>query len=117
MSKVKFIAFAKKNWAAMLVLCLSSIALIWFVGSFLFALIYFNDPRHQDEALKGWMTPRYVVMSYDLPREIVADLLDLPAGGPGDLKLDAIAQGLGLTLVELTTIVRDAAAAHREGVE
>ena len=117
MSKVKFIAYAKENWVAMLVLCLSSIAVIWFVGSVLFALIYFNDPRHQDEALKGWMTPRYVVMSYDLPRGIVAVLLDLPAGGPGDLTLDVIAQGLGLTLDELTTLVRDAAAAHREGVE
>lgn len=39
--------------------------------------IYFNDPKHQDEVLKDWMTPRYIVLLYELHREIVASSLGL----------------------------------------
>ena len=102
MSKVKFIAFAKKNWAAMLVLCVSGIAVIWFVGSFLLALIYFNDPRHQDEALKGWMTPRYVARSYDLPRDVMEEVFFIERGkAPPRMQLGEIADKNGLSLQDL----------------
>ena len=109
--------FVKENWIALTVFGCSAVAALWFGASFLLNLIYFNDPRHQDETLKAWMTPRYVVMSYDLPRQVVADVLDLPEGGPRGRKMDEIADELGLTLAELTQRVREAAAAHRESQE
>lgn len=109
--------FIKDNWIVLTVFAASSLAAAWFAINFLLNVIYFNDPRHQDEALKAWMTPRYVVMSYDLPRQVVADVLALPEGGPQGRKMDEIAKDMDLTLDELTVLVRQAADAHREGQE
>lgn len=109
--------FIKENRTALAVFGLAAATTLWFGFSFLANLIYFNDPRHQDEALKPWMTPRYVVMSYKLPRKVVADTLNLPEGGPRGMKLGDIADNLGLTMEELTARVREAALAHRDSQE
>lgn len=108
-----FVSFAKKNWPVLTVFAVSSLAALWFAAGVVLDLIYFNDPRHKDEALKGWMTPRYVVMSYDLPRGVVADALGL-VEGQGRVRLKKLAGDQGLTLDALTERVRAAAAAHRE---
>ncbi len=106
--------FARANWPALVILGVSTLVAVWFAFGFVMRMVYFNDPRHQDEALKAWMTPRYVVMSYDLPRPLVAEVLDLPEGGPGRLTLGDISERTGLPLEVLTQKVRDAAARHRE---
>lgn len=107
------VKFARANWPALLLLGVSSLALLWFALSFVLHLIYFNDPKHQDEALKPWMTPRYVVMSYDLPKDVVAEVLNLPESGPGRKKLGVIADDMGVTLEELARRVREAAFVFR----
>jgi hypothetical protein len=45
-------------------------------------VIYWADPAHQDQPLAGWMTPRYVGQSYDVPREVVQSAFDLPLDAP-----------------------------------
>jgi hypothetical protein len=35
------------------------------------AEVYWNDPRHQDQPLAAWMTPRYVAQSYNIPPEVI----------------------------------------------
>lgn len=98
----------------MAVFGISCVAALWFAASAVLDLIYFNDPKHRDEALKGWMTPRYVVMSYDLPRGVVADALGL-VEGEGRVRLKRLAEDQGLTLDALTEQVRAAAATYRQG--
>ena len=45
--------------------------------------VYWTDPAHRDQAIEGWMTPRYVAHSWDLPRDVVGEALGLdPGGGP-----------------------------------
>ncbi len=39
--------------------------------------IYWNDPNHQNQPIEGWMTPRYVALSYGLERDEVRQLLGL----------------------------------------
>ncbi|MEO0484877.1 MAG: hypothetical protein AAF092_03065 [Pseudomonadota bacterium] len=93
---------------------LAMICVVGWFGAQLFAdFLYFNDPRNVDVALKGWMTPRYVVLTYDLPRPVVRDILELPPEGAGGIRLSFVAQELGLTLDELTTRVREAAEEYR----
>ena len=45
--------------------------------------LHWTDPARQDEPIEAWMTPRYVAMSWDLPREVVAEALALEPDGSG----------------------------------
>lgn len=92
----------------------SFFALIYFAGSFAAELIYFNDPRHQNEALKPWMTPRYVALSYDLPRETVREIFGFTEAFEGPQRMRFVAERLDVSLEELTQMVRDAAQDYRE---
>ena len=112
MAKARF-QFLRDNWAVVGVFVVASVAALWFTASIVLDVIYFNDPRHKDQDLKGWMTPRYVSMSYDLPRPLVLDVLGLSENTRGGRPLRDIAQDLGLTLEELTERVRAAAVEHR----
>ena len=106
-------SFARQNRIILSILLVAVCAMMWFSVNAVLNIIYFNDPRHQDEALKGWMTPRYVVMSYDLPRPLVLDLLNLTRETEGRRRLHDIATEMGVSLDELTQIVRSAAEEHR----
>lgn len=96
-------------------LIFSATLTLWFGFTFLAEAIYFNDPRHKDEQLKRWMSPRYVVMSYDLPRSVMLEVFNLSAK---DLhtrpRMQDIADRMGLSLDELSERVRKAAIAYRE---
>lgn len=94
----------------------AALALTLFFGvrTALFA-IYWADPAHRDQALQGWMTPRYVAMSWDVPRDVMERVL-APLARPGDRPtLDRIAAENGISLDELTARIEAAIAAHRAG--
>lgn len=92
----------------------SFLALIYFAGSFAAELIYFNDPRHQNETLKPWMTPRYVALSYDLPRETIREIFGFTEAFEGPRRMRFVAERLDVSLEDLTQMVRDAAQDYRE---
>ncbi len=111
----KFKRFVKKRWLPIGGFLLSSVIALFFSFTFLANAIYFNDPKHQDEALKDWMTPKYIVMSYDIPREIVADILGLDDNDRGKgLRLKEVAESQNLSLDQLTVKIRNVAQTYRE---
>lgn len=87
-------------------LLLSFVFTIALAVAYLPSAIYFNDPDHQQETLEAWMTPRYLTLSYELPRPVVLDLLGIKEGDDHPRRLDRIAENLGISLEELTQIVR-----------
>lgn len=95
----------------------STVFLIGVSATFLADAIYFNDPRHQNEELKAWMTPRYLALSYDLPRPLVMELLEIEKGSGRSGRLDRLSESLGLTLEELTEKVRLAKKAYLENAD
>jgi len=46
------------------------VTLMFTVRTVMFA-VYWADPANRDQALQGWMTPRYVAYSWDVPRDIM----------------------------------------------
>ncbi len=73
--------------------------------------LYFKNPDHREQTLKPWMTPRYVGMSWGLPRELMEDVMELPKNHEGrPPKVKDIAERLGLTLPELQARVASAKA-------
>ncbi|MBF9031960.1 hypothetical protein HKCCE3408_16295 [Rhodobacterales bacterium HKCCE3408] len=76
-------------------------------------VIYWADPGHRDQPIAGWMTPRYVAMSWDVPPEVVGEALGLTrdAGRPGPL--EEIAAARGTSVEALATELQAAIDAYR----
>lgn len=80
----------------------------------LFFAIYWSG--HRDEAIAGWMTPRYVAMSWDVPPEVVGDAMALSRDGTGRrMTLAEIAAARGMSLDALEAELAAAIAAYRAG--
>lgn len=76
--------------------------------------IYWSDPRHQNQSLEGWMTPRYVAQSYQVPPEVIQNALDLDVDAPPRrISLESLAAQGDLTLNELQSRIDTAVAAWR----
>ncbi|AGI68332.1 hypothetical protein OAN307_c27560 [Octadecabacter antarcticus 307] len=76
------------------------------------SMIYWMDPDHRDQALAGWMTPRYVMRSYQLPPDVLGPALFLVRdAAPRRISLDTIAAENGITMDDLQIRI-DAAAAQ-----
>ncbi len=105
-------------WAHHRIALLAFVVAIGALGFFgvrsLAATIYWMDPAHQEQRIKGWMTPRYVGQSYSIPRPVVEEALMFEKGSPlGRQRLSDIAAANGLTLDELQVRIDDATAAFR----
>lgn len=106
-------------WREQRVLCVAfalalGLTLFFAVRMAVFAL-YWADPAHRNQPIEGWMTPRYLVHSYDLPPELVREVLDLEGEPRKRRTLAGIARESGLTLEEIERRIRRAAAAHYGG--
>lgn len=96
------------------VLCVAG----YFAITTLTAMIYWMDPAHQDQPLAGWMTPRYVAMSYEIPPEVLGPALFLDRDAPPRrMRLTDIAAENGISIDELQERIDTATAAFRESLE
>lgn len=76
--------------------------------------VYWNDPKHQFQPVAGWMTPRYVAMSWKVPPEIVVDALDLTKQQRGrKITLEEVASASGKSLGDVTADLEAAITAYR----
>ncbi len=112
-----FLSFLKKNTLPVGVLLVSVIALLFFSSGFIANLIYFADPKHQNQPLEAWMTPKYVVMSYDLPPQIVDDVMGLRPKIDKQKPLTKVLEDLDMTMDELQIKVDAAQAEHQASLE
>ena len=63
--------------------------------------IYWGNPDHQNQPLEGWMTPRYVAMSYGLERQEVEQVLGMDPSSVARVHLNDLLKAQGMTLKEL----------------
>jgi len=77
-------------------------------------MIYWSDPDHRDQSIEGWMTPRYVARSWHLPPEVMIGAIGGSQMPDPRRPLNEIAADQGITLLELTTRITDAAAIFRD---
>lgn len=80
-----------------------------FAGRFVWQVVYWSNPAHQNQQVQGWMTVGYIGKSWALsPREI-----DQAAGLPPPVKgkpftLDQIARDRGVPVAEVIAQVEQA---------
>lgn len=77
--------------------------------------IYWADPSHRNVSPESWMTPGYVAMSWDVPREVVGAALGLEPGRRQTL--DDIAADRGVAVEVLLAELQVALDAYRAGQE
>ncbi|MBT0958466.1 hypothetical protein IV417_13835 [Alphaproteobacteria bacterium KMM 3653] len=100
-------------------LALAAAAMIFatgfFVSGFVADAIYFNDPANQNRPLERWMSPRYVGQSWQLPRPVIVEIMEIdpeaepatrPKGGPRTV--GHVLERTGMTMEELEARVREA---------
>ena len=92
----------------MSVFALALVLLVFFGIRFVDRFMYFHDPAHRNQALEPWMTPRYVGMSYKLPRDVIFDVMDLENTEGRRMRVGEIADRMGISLAELEARVRKA---------
>jgi len=76
-------------------------------------MIYWSNPAKLEQPLQGWMTPRYIGRSYDVPPEVVQRAFDLESPTiPHRRSLDKIMAAQGSTLETLQARLDAAVAAY-----
>lgn len=89
---------------------------LWFAARSLMFALYWADPAHQDQAIAGWMTPRYVSHSWEIPRDVMlAAIGEEPVVMGGHPTLDRIAAAEGIPVAELIRRIETAIADYRAG--
>jgi len=86
---------------------------MFFAARSVAALVYWSDPAHRDQPIEGWMTPRYVIQSWQLPPEVMTEILNAGPMPGRRLTLAQIADDQGITLNDLAARITAATDAHR----
>jgi hypothetical protein len=86
----------------------------FFVVRTVLSTLYWSD--HRDETIAGWMTPRYVAMSWQVPPEVVGEALSLERDGSGRRStLAELAATRGVSVEALAAEVAQAIETYRAG--
>ena len=71
---------------------------------------------HQDEAIAGWMTPRYIAHSWEVPPQVIGEALGLAPDGEGRrITIEDVARDRDLPVAEVAATVTTAIEAFRAG--
>ena len=110
--------FLKDSWTHNRGLLLVFLTVVALAGGFgvqaASQFIYWADPAHQDQPLAGWMTPRYVSRSYDVPPPVILDALEMDRdAAPRRASLETLAAEQEMTLQEMQTRIDAAVSAWR----
>lgn len=76
------------------------------------AVLWLGPPS--DKPVAGWMTPRFIVKSYELPPEVVAEALAIPPESRPRQPLLEIARDQGRPVAELIEAIEAAILAQGE---
>ena len=116
---IKLLTAARNLWRKHRFLFLAFIVAlavtVFFAARLLMATLYWADPAHYDQPVEGWMTPRYVAHSYNLPPEVVREVLELKTVDGKPRTLTEIAESSDLTLEEIQRRIDNAARSHQGG--
>lgn len=97
--------WAHHRWASLGFAGALIVALVFAVRLTLFT-IYWADPAHRDQAIEGWMTPRYVARSHDVELDVIRAAL--PIAPSARSTLDDIAAETSVPIEVLIGHIEDA---------
>ena len=103
----------RHRWLLLGFLAAVALALFFGVRAAVFT-VYWSG--HRDEAIAGWMTPRYIAHSWEVPPQVVGEALGLTPGGDARrVTIEEVARSRGLPVAEVAATVTVAIEAFRAG--
>ncbi|MFC2969058.1 hypothetical protein [Acidimangrovimonas pyrenivorans] len=75
--------------------------------------VYWSDPAHHNQVPQGWMTPRYVARSWQVPPETVTAVTGPLQAKGHPMTLEQIADAQGVPLTDLIARIEAALAAEK----
>ena len=84
---------------------------VFFAARLVVISVVWSDPDRRNQPIEGWMTPGYVVHSWQVPREVIADVVGTPP--ERGLTLADLARMRGEDPAALIAALEAAIAAHR----
>jgi len=79
------------------------------------SMVYWSDPAQRDPVIEGWMPVGYIARAWDVPREVLAEALDLAPGAAPRQSLARIAAEQGVSVEVLKARLALAIAEQRAG--
>ena len=105
--------WSRHRWLLLGFLLAVALTLFFAARAVVFSL-YWADPAHRDEAIAGWMTPRYIAHSWQVPPEVIGEALGLtPDGNPRRMTIGEYARETGTTPDEVAARLAVAIEAFR----
>ncbi len=105
----------KRLWAQnkllVIAFLISASVMVFFGAQTTARWIYWNDPAHKNQTIEGWMTLGYVAHSWQVPRPVMLDGMDVQradlAGRPMSLTDLAIQRGVPLEalIAQVTEVI------------
>lgn len=89
--------------------------MVFFGARLVLSGIYWSDPAHRDQTIALWMTPGYVVHSWQIPREVMRTALGPPPEDGKRETLAEIAKRLGEDPAVVIARIEAEIAAYRAG--
>lgn len=73
--------FVRRHKALSFAFFVGCLLTFMFLVRFTASVVIWSDPARMDQPIAGWMTPRYVAKSWEVPPDVVAAALGLERGG------------------------------------
>ena len=109
------IKFLKQHALLSLAFAAALLFTLMFLVRFTVSTLAWSDPDQLEQPIAGWMTPRYVSRSWQVPPEVVSSALGLEMDGTGRrLTLEEISIAQGRDLDALVVELEAAILAARE---
>lgn len=111
------VALMRRHPVAVVLLVVALAGLIWFAAGLIGDAHRIRGPRPTQPDLQGWMSPRFVGKTWDLPPDTIVAVMELEPDHKQHT-LDDVTRHLGITMADLQARVEAAKAAqmaqHRE---
>lgn len=109
--------FWKANKLLTLTFALAFGATVFFGVRTAMFTIYWNDPAHKNQAVAGWMTPRYVAHSWRVPPKLIVDALGYSPEGPRErITISEISKTQNVDIDTLIKLVEAAIDIHNKAM-